>query len=114
MLKYLVLTCALLVVNPDASLAISRADDPSRPPVELVTTPPSGCEKIGEVSGSHYDATPRMENAKDDAMQAARKKGATHVVQIVEKTQMTGGFEWTWTGMAYRCEPPAARPAPAK
>jgi hypothetical protein len=80
-------------------------------PVEGV--PSSGCKELGEVVGTHFDASPQMGAAKESALKDARDLGATHVQVIPEKTYQSGAYEVTYTGIAFRC-PAQDAPAPGR
>jgi hypothetical protein len=75
-------------------------------PVEGMPT--SECKELGEVSGTHFDASPQMAAAKESALKDARDLGATLVKVVADKTYQSGAYEVTYTAIAYRCPSPAA------
>jgi hypothetical protein len=80
--------------------------------VQFVPSAPPGCTKIGDIQGSDEaepQMTPSREAAKADAVQQARKKGATHVVQTF--AGRCGRNTECYDVTAYRC-PAQASPAP--
>lgn len=78
---------------------------------EADATMVAGCTYLREVSGTSgwggLAASTGIENAKNEALDQAAKKGATHVVW----NAMDGGWSPSVSGKAYRC-PPAPTPTP--
>lgn len=66
----------------------------------------AGCTYLGEVSGTSgwggLAASTGIENAKNQALDQAAKKGATHVVW----NNLAGGWSPSVSGKAYRCPEP--------
>jgi hypothetical protein len=86
----------------------AKADDgPPPEPVEVKSTP-AGCKNLGEVKGSCSRNPCSPEIARRDALDEARKLGATHL-----KTTWAGrygAFTEIYKGVAYRCPGTAAVP----
>ncbi len=82
---------------------------PPRPPVEVTAAPP-GCKSLGEVKGSCSSNPCGSEIARQDALNEARRMGATHV--RVTWAGRYGAYTEIWKGIAYRC--PAAPPVQGK
>ena len=66
----------------------------------------AGCTYLGEVSGTSgwggLAASTGIENAKNQALEQAAKKGATHVMW----NNLAGGWGPSVSGKAYRCPEP--------
>ena len=78
----------------------------------VVSSPPPGCEGIGEVKGVDGTSGNASEDvAKRKALEQAQELGATHVTTsssgMVPK-YVFGGFDWVYVAKAYRCPLPAA------
>jgi hypothetical protein len=96
---------AILAVAAGARTEVAAGDSPV--PV-VVTSAPSGCKKLGEVQGKHYDmANPRVDWATEDALKQAQKLGATHVVTAASGLRYKTAF---FKGIAFRCPAPPASP----
>jgi hypothetical protein len=77
----------------------------------VVSSPPPGCEDIGEVKGVDGTSGNASEDvAKRRALEQAQELGATHVTTsssgMVPK-YVFGGFDWVYVAKAYRCPFPA-------
>ena len=74
---------------------------------EADATMVAGCTYLGEVSGTSgwggLAASTGIENAKNQALEQAAKKGATAVVW----NALAGGWGPSVSGKAYRCAPQA-------
>ena len=72
----------------------------------------AGCTFLGEVSGTSgwggLAASTGIENAKNQALEQAAKKGATHVVW----NALAGGWGPSVSGKAYRCPNTLPKTAP--
>jgi hypothetical protein len=94
----------MLLVGLSTGLVVAQATlAQSAKALPVEGSPSSGCKELGEVSGTHFDASPQMDSAKANALKDARDLGATHVQVVPEKTHQSGAYEVTYTGIAYRC-----------
>jgi len=85
----------------------AEAEGGPQVPIE-VKSAPAGCKNLGEVKGSCYRNPCSPEIARKDALDEARKLGATHL-----KTTWAGrygAYTEIYKGIAYRCSatPPAS------
>jgi hypothetical protein len=102
---------ALVMVAALASLSTQRAkaDDGAAPEPVEVKSAPAGCKNLGEVKGSCSRNPCSPEIARKDALDEARKLGATHW-----KTTWAGrygAYTEIYKGVAYRC-PSASSSSP--
>jgi hypothetical protein len=103
---------ALAVLAVGCATTSGAAGTSAGPPVQLVPSAPAGCTKIGDLEGSDEvepQMTPSREAAKADALDQARRKGATHVVETF--AGRCGRYTECYDVTAYRC-PAAGAPAP--
>ena len=102
---------ALLALPFVAACATSRSQAAMRVQ-EADASVVAGCTFLGEVSGTSgwggLAASTGIENAKNQALDQAAKKGATHVVW----NALAGGWGPSASGKAYRCPSVAPKPAP--
>ncbi|MEI6226967.1 MAG: hypothetical protein WCS72_19690 [Deltaproteobacteria bacterium] len=90
-------TAAVLVFSPARG---AEAEEGSKVPIE-VKSAPAGCKNLGEVKGSCNRNPCGPEIARRDALDEARKLGATHL-----KTTWAGrygAYTEIYKGVAYRC-----------
>ena len=94
----------VLLVGLSVGLVLAQATlAQSAKALPVEGSPSPGCKNLGEVSGTHFDASPQMDTAKENALKDARDLGATHVQVVPEKTIQSGAYEVTYTGIAYSC-----------
>jgi hypothetical protein len=100
-------TAAVLALSPARGAEAEAGAPPV--PVEVKSTPP-GCKNLGEVKGSCNRNPCGPEIARKDALDEARKLGATHLKTTWARRY--GAFTEIYKGIAYSC--PATTPAPGK
>ena len=108
--RFVLVNCAVV-----AAVAVRPAGAQATPApiVELHGAPPPDCKNLGEVEGKYSNMPTRPEKAKEYAFEDAAKLGATHVLEVPEKTGRMGTYKEVYTGIAYRC-PVAAPPSQGK
>ncbi len=103
---------ALVTVAALALCSTQRAqagDGPPSEPLE-VKYAPAGCTNLGEVKGSCSRNPCGPEIARKDALDEARKLGATHLKTVWAGRY--GAYTEIYKGMAYRC--PTTAPVQGK
>jgi hypothetical protein len=108
--RFVLVSCAVV-----AAVAVRPAGAQATPApiVELHGAPSPDCKNLGEVEGKYSNMPTRPEKAKESAFEDAAKLGATHVLEVPEKTGHMGTYTDVYTGIAYRC-PVAAPPSQGK
>jgi hypothetical protein len=103
--RIVLVAAAILAVFPTRGVEAEAGPPPV--PVEVKSTPP-GCKSLGEVKGSCSRNPCSQEIARKDALDEARKLGATHLKATWAGRY--GAFSEIYKGIAYRC--PATAPVP--
>ena len=108
---FLVGAVLVLILLPLGACATSRSAAAMRVQ-EADSNMVAGCTFLGEVAGTSSVggavASTGIENAKNEALERAAGKGATHVVW----NALVGGEQPSVSGKAYRCPSASRKAAP--